>query len=494
MDYLAHANGLVQVFFVICMSCGSISAAKEISISADSNLKPLLKEVGAGDTIVLENGNWGSSKLKFDQLMGTVAEPIRVRARTPGKVVFSGEAEFRLSGSHVIVSGLVFRNTKGASDVFELRTHSERHAHHCRVTDCVFERTLDVEPDSESRWLSIYGTHNRIDHCYFAGKKSPGATMVVWVSEAIEKHRIDHNHFGPRPTLGRNGGETIRIGTSDVSELTCRTLVEDNYFHQCDGEAEIISNKSCENTCRHNVFEECDGAVTLRHGHRCLVDANVFLGKRKGGTGGVRIIGQGHTVTNNYFEGLRGDARRAALCVMNGIPDGPLNGFAPVRDAFVAHNTFVDCKVSLEIGLGDGVKQSESPVDCRFDNNLFLPGKWPLFSIHAIPRGTRFEGNKYQIGRTRGEPFVEFERVDLRLNRAADGLMRPTKEEPLHSEFESASVTTDIDGQPREGLTFAGCDVPGTPLYEWGTADNTGPTWKITSLKTPSAAQGKREN
>ena len=31
------------------------------------------------------------------------------------------------------------------------------------------------------------------------------------------RHRIDHNYYGPRPPLGSNGGETIRIGTSDES-------------------------------------------------------------------------------------------------------------------------------------------------------------------------------------------------------------------------------------------------------------------------------------
>ncbi|NND98671.1 MAG: hypothetical protein HKN47_15220 [Pirellulaceae bacterium] len=33
------------------------------------------------------------------------------------------------------------------------------------------------------------------------------------MGETIRRHRIDHNHFGARPELGRNGGETIRIGT-----------------------------------------------------------------------------------------------------------------------------------------------------------------------------------------------------------------------------------------------------------------------------------------
>ena len=39
-------------------------------------------------------------------------------------------------------------------------------------------------------------------------------------------HLIDHNHFGPRPPLGANGGETMRIGYSYQSMLKSRTVVD----------------------------------------------------------------------------------------------------------------------------------------------------------------------------------------------------------------------------------------------------------------------------
>ena len=455
----------------------SIVVAEDFPITPDTDLKSVLKQVTAGDSIVLENGSWRDAKLQLERLHGTADAPIHVRAQTAGQVVFSGTTELRVSGQHVVVSGLVFRESHGVSDVVQLRTHSQRHAHHCRLTDCVFEQTPDSETGIESRWLSVYGTHNRIDHCYFAGKKNRGPTLVVWVGEASEEHRIDHNHFGPRPELGRNGGETIRIGTSDVSEFNCRSVVEANYFHRCNGEAEIISNKSCENIYRYNVFEECSGALTLRHGHRCLVDGNVFLGRKQRGTGGVRIIGQGHSVTNNYFEGLRGDAERAAICLMNGIPKGPLNSFAPVREAVVAHNTFVDCKVSMEFGVGAGTKQSAAPTDCRITHNLFLPGKWPLFRVHAEPVACGWGGNKHQQGRSHEDQLVEFERLDLLLQRAVDGLLRPTTPQPLRTGAAS-HVEQDIDGVSRGDVSLAGCDEPNTPMRRWPSAANTGPTWR----------------
>ena len=290
--------------------------AAEYAVAPDTDLKPVLKQVKAGDSIVLQNGVWVDADLKFEQLPGTSDAPIHIRAGTPGKVTLTGTTQFRFSGTHITVSGLMFRDPTNVSDVIQFRTHSERHAHHCRLTDCSIEESADSDTKKESRWISVYGTNNRVDHCYAAGKKNRGTTLVVWVAEQPGEHRIDHNHFGPRPKLGKNGGETIRIGTSEVSEFDSETIVEDNYFHACDGEAEVVSNKSCGNIYRHNTFDSCSGALTLRHGHRCIVDGNVFFGRKQSGTGGVRVIGVSHVVTNNYFESLRGDAGGAALgCV-----------------------------------------------------------------------------------------------------------------------------------------------------------------------------------
>ena len=383
---------LSRRFFVAMCFCGTffltfsvleIALAEEHTVSQETDLDQLCQKVVAGDSIVLADGTWTDSELQFKVLKGTVESPITIRAETAGGVVLAGKTEFRVGGDHVVVSGLVFRDCVNVDNVLELRTEAgdaARHCHHCRITECSFEQSSEVETAKETTWLAVYGSNNRIDHCYFGGKMTRGATIVVWVGEEPKNHRIDHNHFGPRPELGQNGGETLRIGSSKDSEFNCQAVIEDNYFHQCDGEAELISNKSCENIYRHNVFDECKGTLTLRHGHRCLVDGNVFLGNETSKTGGVRIIGQGHRVTNNYFEGLRGDKERAAISLMNGIPDGPLNGYAPIQNALVAHNTLIDCKVTMEFGVGAGERQTVAPANCRFINNVFSPGKWGLVS------------------------------------------------------------------------------------------------------------------
>ena len=473
-------NLLVAALSFFCfIVTAQYSVAHEYRITPETELDPICKKAKSGDSIILADGVWKDISFKFDRLPGTQDDPIRIVPQTNGGVILTGETDFRVSGTHVIVSGFVFRDCHSVNDIFQFRSHEERLAKNCRVTDCVFEETPDLKKSSkESRWLSIYGTNNRVDHCYFAGKKNKGTTLVVWVTKEPGRHQIDHNHFGARPELRKNGGETIRVGTSDVSELVSATIVEDNYFHRCDGEAEVISNKSCENIYRRNMFEQCSGALTLRHGHRCTVDGNAFIGKKGNGTGGVRIIGQGHIVTNNYFEGLRGGSVRASISWMNGIPNSPLNKYAPVRGALVAHNTFVDCSVTMEFGVGAGKKQPLAPADSKIINNLFLPGKWPLFKVRVKPKDFQWEGNILQENQSRDNQLAKIERREFKLKRGDDGLMRPTESSPLETET-NAPVQTDIDGQPRGETTIAGCDEPDTELITWPSRKNCGPTWSV---------------
>ncbi|MGH7199227.1 MAG: polysaccharide lyase 6 family protein, partial [Planctomycetaceae bacterium] len=318
---------LICLNVLLAMSGGLTLAAAERVVAPD-DVSAAVAEARPGDVIVLQDGVWKDADLRVEA-KGTAEKPMTLRAQTPGRVVLSGR--LRLSGEHLVVSGLFFRDVGGQDHVIEFRTTSRDHAHHCRLTNCAIINDCAAEEAADTKWVSLYGTHNRVDHCYFAGKSNEGQTLVVWVGDGPNQHRIDHNHFGPRPELGKNGGETIRIGTSNVSLNDSRTVVEFNLFEECDGEAEIISSKSCENLFRANTFRRCAGALTLRHGHRCTVEGNWFLGEGKRRTGGVRIIGDDHLVINNYFENLTGDEARAAVSVMNGIPDTPLNGYSQVH-------------------------------------------------------------------------------------------------------------------------------------------------------------------
>ncbi|UIJ44011.1 polysaccharide lyase 6 family protein [Sphingomonas cannabina] len=379
-----------------------------------------------GDRLLLADGEWRDFVIRFTAT-GTADRPITLAAQTPGKVVLSGRSSLSIAGRHLVVSGLVFRDghARGES-VIELRD-GKRWAEHVRLTGIVIDRFNPPRRDRADHWVSLFGSDNRVDHSHFVGKANAGAMMVVvrdtgW--PLANRHRIDHNYFGPRPPLGRNGGETIRIGTSTQSQSDSGTIVEDNYFERCDGEAEIVSIKSGGNVVRRNMFVASQGAVVLRHGHGNLVERNIFLGRGVERTGGVRVINARQTVRGNYMEGLAGTGFTSAIAVMNGVPNSPLNRYAPVEDALIANNSVIEA-ARITLAMGADRERTVAPRSTRFVANLIVNHGDDPFRAEGPIDGIRFEGNVQQAGR-RGPLEVGIAPRPVHLEREANGLLYPT--------------------------------------------------------------------
>lgn len=348
--------------------------AAEVKVRDAESARKAVRDARPGNTIVLSEGEWKDVDLRFDG-EGTQDHPITIRAERPGGTVITGASRVRLGGSFLVVSGLHFRELSGAkADWFEFRMDSKRRANHCRLTECAFtERTEFVPEEQGHRWIGIYGKSNLVDHCTIGGKKSRGASVVVWLGELDEGgHHILNNHFSGRPRLGENGGETIRIGDSKTSWRTASCLVEGNVFFRCDGEAECISNKSSGNVYRGNWFLETQGTLTLRHGNHCLVEGNFFLGGRRNHTGGIRVIGEGHRVIGNVLHELEGTGFRSAICLVNGLPESPAHGYQRVAGAVIRGNVVRDCRESLLIGFNTLAEATEPPRKVRFENNVIF--------------------------------------------------------------------------------------------------------------------------
>ena len=349
-----------------------------------------------GDTLTMDSGTWTNAAIIF-RGNGTAAQPIVLRAASPGAVTLTGTSTLRIAGSYLVVDGLAFRDGYAPSgSIVEFRDPSGgAGSTYCRMTNCTI---ADYNPPNDStdyKWVSLYGANNRVDHCAISGKTHSGTTLVVWLSSTPNYHRIDHNYFGPRPPLGYNGGETIRIGTSDWSMYDSFTTVESNVFDRCNGETEIISNKSCGNIYRYNTFLNCDGTLTLRHGNRCRVEGNFFFGNGLSGTGGIRIIGEDHCVVNNYVTGTRGTGFRAALSMVDGIANSPLNGYFQVKRAIVAYNTFVENTRTFDIGAGKDADNVLPPVDCLVSNNVVLASSGPIVTLTDSPLNLTWAGNLF---------------------------------------------------------------------------------------------------
>lgn len=330
----------------------------------------------AGDTIVLKNGEWTNQTISL-KASGTASQPVVLIAENQGDVVFNGSSRISVSGQFIEISGIYFKDgTLSGSPVVEFRTSSSNMAENCRLTNCAIINYNPALNTVDSKWVSLYGRNNRVDNCSFENKTNSGTLLVVWLtSGVVPAHVIENNYFGYRVAnlddKGEelNGQEIIRIGDSNTSMQYADCIVRNNFFERCNGEIEIISNKSCGNVYSNNVFYECKGMLTLRHGNDCIVEGNYFLGNGVSSSGGVRIIGEDHKVYNNYFDNLRGTNFRAALCMVRGKENSVLNDYFQVKNAFVAFNTFVNCTQSFCINYNSSSTYTMPPIGTIIAHN-----------------------------------------------------------------------------------------------------------------------------
>lgn len=484
----------ISVFqqFPIFMLIWIQSAFATSFYTTNSNeIKNASAQASPGDTIIMAEGLWFDEHIVFSG-NGTGEAPILLLAETPGRVILSGTSTLRISGEHLVVSGLYFRNGYSSDGaVIEFRNTSATLAEHCRLTNSAI---VDYNPPNRStdyKWVSLYGTQNRVDSCYFKGKEHSGTTLVIWFervnSPPAHYHRIDHNYFGYRPELGANGGETIRIGTSTYSMNDSYTTVESNLFEKCNGEMEIISNKSCENLYFNNTFLESQGTLTLRHGNMCQVYGNFFFGNGEYSTGGVRIIGEDHRVYNNYFQDLRGTGYRSAVSIMNGVPDSPLNRYFQVKRAEIIHNTIINCSRAFEIGSGAGTELSLPPVNSSIVNNLvYNTGSQRIVTIEDQPDNMFYSDNYFYGGELGISDTVSgILKVDPLLVDYGDSLWRPVSTSPVigNALMGYGYMISDMDGHPRGMENDVGADqVSQDPInYKPVTRNDVGPAW----LNTP---------
>lgn len=401
-----------------------------------------------GDTLMLADGTWPDFQIVLIG-KGAPGRPITLTAQTPGGVTLTGRSNLRMAGEHLVVSNLVFRDGwSPTGEVVSFRRSRTERANNSRVTGVAIDRFNLPDRSQSDHWVALYGHGNRFDHNHIVGKTNAGATLVV-VRDAEQgldnRHRIDHNYFGHRPNLGSNGGETIRVGTSHESMSDSHTVVENNWFEGCNGEVEIVSNKSGGNVYRGNVFYRSRGALVLRHGDGNLVEDNVFLGGNELHTGGIRVINRRQTVRNNYLEGLAGDGFASALTVMYGVPNSPANRYVQVDRAVIENNTFVNAR-SIFLGAGMDQERSAAPIDSRMSRNLIVndDGHDPLRKLGDLV-GIASIGNVQSPKKSVGFPGgVEARKVDM--IRGETGLLMPIGIEGVGARRDLHPITRDDVG------------------------------------------------
>ncbi|MDO6693206.1 chondroitinase-B domain-containing protein [Aliiglaciecola sp. 3_MG-2023] len=407
-------------------SAKMLKTADGILINDQQQFSQAAASLQPGDTLILADKEWKDFEILLKG-KGTAEKPITLKAQTKGKVILTGLSNLRLSGEYLVVEGLVFKDGYSPTgEVISFREDADTLANHSRVTEVVIDGFSNTDKFNSDKWVVLYGKNNRFDHSHLEGKNNAGVTMAVRLnSEASQQnnHRIDHNYFGPRPILGSNGGETLRIGTSKYSLSDSLTVVENNYFERCNGEVEIISNKSGKNKFLNNVFWESRGTLTLRHGNGNLVEGNVFFGNGKDHTGGIRVINADQTIRNNYMEGLTGIRFGGGFTILNGVPNSSINRYHQVKNAIIENNTIVNVD-NINLAGGSDAERTATPIDSSFSNNLIInaDGSNP-FKIFDDVSGITFANNiASQSPQDEIASGFSIEKSDLK--RGANGLLQ----------------------------------------------------------------------
>ncbi len=488
---------LIIITVLFFYSCGKNTNTKSIVTSNISELNNAIQQAKPGSDIILANGIWKDVQIKFYAL-GTKENPITLRAETPGEVYIEGVSNLQLGGEYLIVEGLYFTNGASPSgSVIQFFMNEDTLANHCRVTKCVIKDFNKAQRNMVDYWVLFKGRHNQLDHCYLAEKSNKGPTVRVNLSgnRSIKNyHHIHNNHFGPRPPKGGPSAETIQIGSSFNSMTPSHTLIENNLFDKCNGEVEIISSKSNHNEFRNNVFYKSQGSLVTRHGNYCIADGNYFIGDENSPfVGGVRLIGTGHTVTNNYFYNLRGKEFRAPLAFVNGIYKPTINRYWQVTDAVVAFNTWVNCTSPWQFGVGSNVDQrdilpaseirSETAIRTILANNVIYNengDESPILRYDSID-GINFHSNVINNQGVAFRGVDGMEVSDFSVNEIEENVWVPTTEledVDVYNGFEFDKITKDLFGNSRKESNSVGAIV-GSNLKKPNIMDldQYGPDW-----------------
>ena len=90
-----------------------------------------------------------------------------------------------------------------------------------------------------------------------------------------------------------NGGEMIRLATSQYENKDANCTIDQCYFNKCLGDPEIVSVKCSANTIKNCIFENNDTSkLVLRHAHNVKVNTCYFSGA------GMRVYGTNHVIEN----------------------------------------------------------------------------------------------------------------------------------------------------------------------------------------------------
>jgi poly(beta-D-mannuronate) lyase len=405
---------------------------KTVAVTDTASLTSAIGAAMPGDCIEMADGNYVVPTITKQ---GTAAAPIVIKAKNTLKAVMNSGGLNITGSAYVVVQGLMYTSGTPAK---------VNDCDHCRVTRNRFQLQ-----DGAFDTLSVGGKSNfvRVDHNDFGPKTVLGNTLMLSGSGAqiVQNTRVDHNYFHDVKGGGGNGWETIRAGLSGWTFSSAKTVIEYNLFERCTGDPETISVKSSDNTLRFNTMRNNNGEMTLRHGNRALVYGNYFLNNATG----MRVLGGGHKIFNNYFGGLGG---RGLFLEGGSSTDttGALTDHKQVYDTQVLFNTIVSGR-----GIDVGGAHPINPKNCTIANNLLQGGA--MLTEVAGTVGSVFSNNFVNGGATVNAPGA-VKMVDPKLVKDGEIFRIAAGSPAIDAADPKFTVMDDIDGNPRSGKLDVGAD------------------------------------
>ncbi|HSU53827.1 MAG TPA: chondroitinase-B domain-containing protein [Candidatus Dormibacteraeota bacterium] len=439
----------------LLLACTRAPAAT-YTVSSISELNSRISSAVAGDTIIVSNGIYTTTSSIAVTKVGTAASPITIQAQTIGGVEIKGTHGFNLNSpaAYIVIQGFKFTHTNSLS----VGTGTS----HCRFTRNTIQ--LSIGPTNDISYINISGDDVQIDYNELRNKSTLGEMLDISGSGSQVARRlwVHHNYFHDFTSPGGNGAETVRWGLSGLSLSTGNGLCEYNLFVRCEGENEMISNKSSGNTYRYNTVLDCvGGEISQRHGNDCYYYANYMRN-----TQGMRIYGDRHRIFSNYFE-----SNSVAVNMGNGDGDvyngDPLTSHDRPDDNIVIFNTFVNNDLHYEMGGRTGGLGSSNTVVA---NNVFQGGgNMASVSSSAPYTGSWSNNIHWQTSSTGDMPATGYLTVNPLLARDTNGEYHVQSGSPAinagvgaydyYGVFSAFSyVTNDMDGQLRDASPDIGAD------------------------------------
>lgn len=348
-------------------------------VTSETELQTAINQAQPGDDIVVANGLYADWDLTVP-CQGTKDMPITIRAESPQGVTLTDESTFKVTGAYIIIKDFRFEDCRLLDSCVLLDGATE-----VRVTQCVFEGAFGRAPVIGVKGRAV---DCRIDHCKFIKPEARSIQVNIrGGGNSPMRTRMDHNLFQDVPPIpAGNGRETIQIGQSQPKWgwFSPMSIVEYNTFLRCDGEIEIISNKSSRNTYRYNLFKDCKGELVMRGGSHCVIEGNRF----ENCTGGVRLSGTHHRVENNLIL----NSRRVGIQLRYGMTTELGGHYQAVGNCLIKNNTIINAgQTGLFVGTsrnGDAGEKGIStiaPYKNQIVSNIVVGNQGDIVTIDHAP-------------------------------------------------------------------------------------------------------------